>query len=65
MADQISAVITVPDGSRVIVLTDGTTLELTPQDVYVLKSGFQGECEACGYDPDEDELDITEEEDDE
>lgn len=61
--DQISAVLTLPDGSQVIVLTDGTTLELTPLDVYVLKSGFVGECEACGYDPEDDE-DITDEEED-
>lgn len=62
--NQISAVLTVPDGSQVIVLTDGTVLELTPVDVYVLKSGFVGECEACGYDPEDDE-DITDEEEDE
>lgn len=61
--DQISAVLSLPDGSQVIVLTDGTTLELTPLDVYVLKSGFVGECEACGYDPEDDE-DITDEEED-
>ena len=63
--DQISAVLTVPDGSQVIVLTDGTTLELTPADVYILKSGFVGECEACGYDPDEDDEDITDEDEEE
>lgn len=66
MADkqnQISAILTTPDGVQVIVLTDGTALELTPVDVSVLKSGFVGECEACGYDPEDDD-DITDEEED-
>lgn len=56
---------TVPDGSQIILLTDGTALELTPEDVRVLKSGFVGECEACGYDPDEDDEDITDEDEEE
>lgn len=60
--DQISAVIATPDGSQTILLTDGTTLELSTMDVDMLSGAFPGECEACGYDPDEDDVDITDEE---
>lgn len=50
------------DGSRVITLTDGTALELSDMDIEMLESAFIGECEMCGWDPDEDDEDITDEE---
>jgi len=59
--DQITAILTTPDGVQVIVLTDGTTLELSTMDIGMLSGAFPGECEACGYNPDEDDVDITEE----
>jgi hypothetical protein len=66
--DQVSAVMSLPDGARVIVLSDGTSLELTPADVDILKLSFVGECDVCGYDPEQDEYvigdDDEEEEDD-
>jgi len=63
-ADVISRIYTLPGGKRVITLTDGTVLELSTMDVEMLSGAFPGECEACGYNPDEDEEDdedITEE----
>lgn len=63
-ADVISRIYTLPGGKRVITLTDGTVLELSSMDVEMLSGAFPGECEACGYNPDEDEEDdedITEE----
>lgn len=59
--DQISRIYTMRDGARIITLTDGTALELSDMDVEMLESAFVGECEMCGYDPDEDDEDITDE----
>lgn len=59
--DQISRIYSMRDGARIITLTDGTALELSDMDVEMLESAFVGECEMCGYDPDEDDEDITDE----
>lgn len=63
--DQIDRIYTMQDGLRIIALTDGTALELSDMDIEMLKYGFVGECEMCGYDPDEDDEDITDEEEEE
>lgn len=62
--DVISRIYTLANGQRIISLSDGTVLELSSMDVEMLSGAFPGECEACGYNPDEDEEDdedITEE----
>lgn len=61
--DQISRIYTMRDGVRIITLTDGTALELSDMDVEMLESAFVGECEMCGWDPDEEDEDGTDEED--
>lgn len=70
--DQISRIYTMLSGQRVIVLRDGTSLELSDFDVEMLESAFESECENCGFDPNEDPFedsadsaDEEEEEDDE
>jgi hypothetical protein len=55
--DQISRIYTIADGSQFITLTDGTALELSEMDIDMLKSRFVGECEMCGWDPDDEEDD--------
>ena len=57
--DVISRIYTLASGQQVITLTDGTALELSTMDVEMLSGAFPGECEACGYDPNEDDVDIT------
>lgn len=53
-------------GQTVIVLRDGTTLELSDLDVEMLEMSFASECENCGFDPNEDPFEDSadEEEDD-
>lgn len=65
MTGSISRVYTLGSGRQVILLADQTTLELDESDVEILKAGFRSECEACGYDPDEDEYVIGDDEEDE
>lgn len=36
---------------RALYLSDGTVVELTPEDVELLQLSFGSECEACGFDP--------------
>jgi predicted Zn-ribbon and HTH transcriptional regulator len=52
----IDHIMTLPDGQSVIVLRDGTTLELSDNDVEMLEMAFPAECENCGYDPNEEVL---------
>lgn len=59
--DVISRIYTLANGQRIISLSDGTVLELSTMDVEMLSGAFPGECEACGYDPNEDDVDMTEE----
>lgn len=47
----IDHIFVTPDGQNVIVLRDGTTLELSDNDVEMLEMSFPSECENCGYDP--------------
>lgn len=52
-------------GQTVIVLRDGTTLELSDNDVEMLEMSFASECENCGFDPNEDPFEDSADEDDE
>lgn len=67
--DQISRIYTMLSGQRVIVLRDGTAIELSDFDVEMLESAFESECENCGFDPNadpfEDSSDSAAEDDDE
>lgn len=61
----IDHIMTLPDGQSVIVLRDGTTLELSDNDVEMLEMSFASECENCGFDPNADPFeDSADEEDD-
>lgn len=65
----IDHIMTMPDEQTVIVLRDGTTLELSDNDVEMLEMAFASECEACGFDPNadpfEDSSDSADEDDEE
>lgn len=61
----IDHVMTMPDGQTVIVLRDGTALELSDNDVELLDLSFGGECENCGFDPNEDPFEDSADEDEE
>lgn len=50
----IDHIMTMPNGQTVIVLRDGTALELSDNDVELLDLSFGGECENCGFDPNAD-----------
>lgn len=72
MSDQtmvINHIMSMPNEQTVIVLRDGTTLELSDNDVEMLEMHFASECENCGFDPNadpfEDSADEEEEDDDE
>lgn len=49
----IDHIMVMPSGQTVIVLRDGTTLELSDNDVEMLEMSFASECENCGFDPNE------------
>lgn len=51
MEDSISQIQYFTGGTAVVVLTDGSTLPLTEDDIDMLQLAFPGECEACGFDP--------------
>ena len=51
MSDQISVVMRHPEGATVV-LASGQQLRITEEDVEALQMAFPGECEACGFDPD-------------
>lgn len=65
----IDHVMDMPSGETVIVLRDGTTLELSDNDVELLEMAFASECENCGFDPNanpfEDSADSADEEEEE
>lgn len=61
----IDHVMTMPDGQTVIVLRDGTALELSDNDVEMLEMSFTSECENCGFDPNEDPFEDSADEDEE
>jgi len=50
----IDHIMTMPTGQIVIVLRDGTVLELSDNDVEMLEMSFASECENCGFDPNAD-----------
>lgn len=71
MSDQtmvINHIMSMPNEQTVIVLRDGTTLELSDNDIEMLEMHFASECENCGFDPNadpfEDSADSADEEDD-
>lgn len=53
-ADQIQRIYTMLGGQQVIVLRDGTAVELSDRDVEVLEMAFDSECQNCGFDPNAD-----------
>lgn len=72
MSDQtmvINHIMSMPNEQTVIVLRDGTALELSDNDVEMLEMHFASECENCGYDPNadpfEDSADSADEDDEE
>lgn len=57
MSDQtmvINHIMSMPNEQTVIVLRDGTTLELSDNDIEMLEMHFASECENCGFDPNAD-----------
>lgn len=50
----IDHIYVMPSGQSVIVLRDGTSLELSDNDVEMLEMSFAPECENCGFDPNAD-----------
>lgn len=71
MSDQtmvINHIMSMPNEQTVIVLRDGTALELSDNDVEMLEMHFASECENCGFDPNadpfEDSSDSADEEED-
>lgn len=50
----IDHIYVMPSGQSVIVLRDGTSLELSDNDVEMLEMSFASECENCGFDPNAD-----------
>lgn len=67
--DQIERIYSLSSGQQVIVLRDGTAIELSDNDVEMLELSFESECEACGFDPNadpfEDSADSADEDDEE
>lgn len=65
----IDHIFVLPSGQSVMVLRDGTALELSDNDVELLELNFASECENCGFDPNadpfEDSSDSADEDDDE
>lgn len=61
----ISRIYTTVGGKKIILLSDQTTIELTEGDVEMLELSFESECQACGFDPNEDEFEFSPDEDDE
>lgn len=59
----IDHVMDMPSGETVIVLRDGTTLELSGNDVELLEMAFASECENCGFDPNADPFEDSADED--
>lgn len=63
-ADQIQRIYTMLGGQQVIVLRDGTAVELSDRDVEVLEMAFDSECQNCGFDPNVDPFEDSADEDD-
>lgn len=63
-ADQIQRIYTMLGGQQVIVLRDGTAVELSDRDVEVLEMAFDSECQNCGFDPNADPFEDSADEDD-
>lgn len=65
----IDHIFVLSSGQTVIALNDGTTLELSDNDVELLEMNFASECENCGFDPNadpfEDSADSADEDDEE
>ena len=59
MTGSIQRIYHLGSGREVILLTDGTSLELTERDVEILELAFESECQACGFDPNEDEEEVS------
>jgi len=59
MTGSIQRIYTMESGRKVILLSDQTTLELTEDDVEMLQLAFESECQACGFDPNEDEFEVS------
>lgn len=59
MTGSIQRIYTMESGRKVILLSDQTTLELTEDDVEMLQLAFESECQACGFDPNEDEFEFS------
>lgn len=60
----IDRIFVLPSGQSVIALRDGTTLELSDNDVEMLELSFASECENCGFDPNADPFEDSADEDD-